>query len=171
MSTTQHNTTLMRVPVSQVERLQRTGSPFSGKSYVNEFGIGAVEMAGQAEAVLSPWYSTDGRSRGARSCTCLLPASPHRALQAVWVLHGRPLQRCTLLHLPAPCQPTQGVASCLGTPRTAAPEVHALAPACSLPAHTGRCKLSGYSTDGRSKGARSCTCLLPASPHRALQAV
>ena len=41
MSTTQHNTTLMRVPVSQVERLQRTGSPFSGKSYVNEFGIGA----------------------------------------------------------------------------------------------------------------------------------
>ena len=47
-----------------MERLAQAGSAFAGKAYVNEFGIGAVEMALQADAVLSPWYSSDERSGG-----------------------------------------------------------------------------------------------------------
>jgi hypothetical protein len=48
----------------QVERVEQAGAVFAGKSYVNEFGMGAVEMALQPDAVLSPWYSTDSRSSG-----------------------------------------------------------------------------------------------------------
>ena len=44
------------------------GTPFTGKAYVNEFGIGAVGMTVQPDAVLSPWYSTDGSSSGVMSC-------------------------------------------------------------------------------------------------------
>jgi hypothetical protein len=55
----------------QVERLVRAGTPFTGKSYVNEFGIGAVEMTLQPESVLSPWYSTDESSSGVDAlCGC-----------------------------------------------------------------------------------------------------
>lgn len=47
------------------------GTAFTGKTYVNEFGIGAVEMTVQPESVLSPWYSTDDRSSGVMRCMAL----------------------------------------------------------------------------------------------------
>lgn len=34
---------------------------------MNEFGIGAVDMTVQPDAVLSPWYSTDEKSSGISS--------------------------------------------------------------------------------------------------------
>ncbi|KAK9918294.1 hypothetical protein WJX75_002887 [Coccomyxa subellipsoidea] len=51
---------------SLVKKLSGAGSVFSGKTDVNEFGIGAVEMTVQPEAVLSTWYSTDDKSSEAR---------------------------------------------------------------------------------------------------------
>jgi len=51
---------------AQVYKLSGAGSIYSGKSYVNEFGIGAVEMTVQPDAVLSPWYSSDDKCTGAR---------------------------------------------------------------------------------------------------------
>lgn len=47
-----------------MKKLSGAGSVFSGKTDVNEFGIGAVEMTVQPEAVLSPWYSTDDKYSG-----------------------------------------------------------------------------------------------------------
>ena len=94
--------------VGQVERLQRAGSPFSGKSYVNEFGIGAVEMAVQAEAVLSPWYSTDKRSKGTYSCACLFWPN---AFSGHGLSH-RQRTSCRLLHATA-CSASSGNAAVL----------------------------------------------------------
>lgn len=48
----------------QVHKLSEAGCVYCGKTVVNEFGIGAVEMTVQPEAVLNPWYSADEKSSG-----------------------------------------------------------------------------------------------------------
>lgn len=58
----------------QVDRIEREGAVIPGKTYVNEFGIGAVEMTVQPDAVLSPWYSTDEKSKGAVPPVLCTPA-------------------------------------------------------------------------------------------------
>lgn len=48
----------------QVHKLSEAGCVCSGKTAVNEFGIGAQEMTLQPYAVLNPWYSSDEKSSG-----------------------------------------------------------------------------------------------------------